>query len=75
MFKHPDASTCQITIEIEEDVERVLTINTHLSLWPTAKGYDEERVSALAYAAQEFRADRRNRVDRVRLVSISEKDQ
>jgi hypothetical protein len=72
MFEHPDATISWITYEIEEELARVLVVETQLRLWPTAEGYDEEKVSALAIAAQAFRADRRNGIDKVRIVSRPE---
>jgi hypothetical protein len=70
IFDHPDVAISRIEIEIVEELERVLVIETPLTLWPMAEGYDEARVSDLVAFAQAFRADRRNGIDKVRVVSI-----
>jgi hypothetical protein len=70
MFEHPDAATCWVAIEIEDAPQRVLGIETEVPLAPTADDYDEGRVNALVAAAQAFKADKGNAIDKVRLVCV-----
>ena len=70
MFEHPDASTCWVSIEIENAPQRVLVVETELPLTPTEEDYDETRVNALVAAAQAFKADRGNGIDKIRLVYV-----
>ena len=74
MFEHEDAMTCNIAIEIEDAPQRVLLIETELQLLPTADDYDKDRVSALLTAAQAYKADKGNAIDKVRLVYVEYED-
>jgi hypothetical protein len=70
MFEHPDAGNCWVAIEIEDAPQRVLVIETEVPLAPTADDYDEGRVNALVAAAQAFKADKGNAIDKIRLVCV-----
>jgi hypothetical protein len=69
MFEHPDASASWISIEIVEEVERVLMVETTLVLWPNSREYDESRVTSLITSAHAFASDRHNGIDKVRIVA------
>jgi len=69
MFEHPDVMTSWVNIEIEDAPKRVLVIETELPLAPSEEDYDESRVSALVSAAQAFKADKGNGIDKVRLIT------
>jgi hypothetical protein len=71
MFEHPDAATCWVSIEIENAPQRVLVVETELPLTPTETDYDERRVNALVAAAQAFKSDKGNGIDKVRLIYVS----
>jgi hypothetical protein len=70
MFEHPDATTSRPTIEVNDTFQRVLVVETRLSLWPLSEDYNDNRVDALVQAAQKFKAE--NGFDKIRLVSIRE---
>ena len=70
MFEHEDAATCWVAIEIESAPQRVLVIETELALAPKDAEYDEGKVKALIDAAQAFKSDKANGIDKVRLVCI-----
>jgi hypothetical protein len=70
MFEHEDAATCWVAIEIENTPQRVLVIETELPLAPKDAEYDEAKVNALVAAAQAFKSDKANGIDKVRLVCI-----
>jgi hypothetical protein len=70
MFEHPDATSARSIIEIGDTVERVLVVETKLSLWPMSEDYNEDRVSSLEQAAKKFKVE--NGFDKIRLVSIRE---
>jgi hypothetical protein len=74
MFEHPDAATCWVAIEIEDAPQRVLVIETELPLAPKDADYDEGKVSALVAAAQAFKSDKANGIDKVRLVCVDYED-
>lgn len=67
MFKHEDAESATIEVEIDEEQRKVLVIKTPLSLWPSSQEYAPERVSALEAAAQAYMLE--NKLDRIRMVS------
>jgi hypothetical protein len=70
MFEHEDAATCWITIEIESAPQRVLVVETELPLAASEEHYDEAKVNALVAAAQAFKADKSNGIDKVRLIYV-----
>jgi hypothetical protein len=74
MFEHPDVMTSWVNIEIEDAPKRVLVIETELPLAPSEEDYDESRVSALVSAAQAFKADKGNGIDKVRLITTDFND-
>jgi hypothetical protein len=47
MFKHDDATRSSVCIEMGDEVEWVLIVETRLRLWPLAPDYSDDRVSAL----------------------------
>jgi hypothetical protein len=75
MFEHPDVASCWVSIEIESAPQRVLVVETELPLMPTEDDYDEERVTALVQAAQAFKAEKGNNIDKVRLIYVSYDDE
>jgi len=70
MFEHPDAATCWVSVEIESAPQRVLVVETEVPLLPTADDYDESRANAIIAAAQAFKADKGNGIDKVRLIYV-----
>jgi hypothetical protein len=70
MFKHDDALRSSVGVDIGDAIERVLVVETRLRLWPLAPDYSEARVSALHEAAEAFKADKKNKIDRVRLICV-----
>jgi hypothetical protein len=70
MFEHPDVATAWVSIEIDDAPRRVLTVETELPLVKTESDYDEGRVNALISAAQAFKADSGNGIDKVRLIYV-----
>jgi hypothetical protein len=70
MFKHDDATRSSICIDIGDEIERVLVVETRLRLWPLAADYNNDRVSALQQAVEAFRADKKNQIDKVRLICM-----
>jgi hypothetical protein len=72
MFEHPDVATSWVSIEIEDAPRRVLVIETELPLLPTIADYDEGRLNALVSAAQAFKDDKGNGIDKIRLVSLDD---
>jgi hypothetical protein len=74
MFEHPDVATSWVSIEIDDAPRRVLTVETELPLVKTESDYDEGRVNALISAAQAFKADSGNGIDKVRLIYVEYDD-
>jgi hypothetical protein len=70
MFEHPDAATCWVSVEIENAPQRVLVVETEVPLLPSADDYDEGRANALVAAAQAYKADKGNGIDKVRLIYV-----
>jgi hypothetical protein len=67
MFVHPDATAVRAAININKRHESVLVVETTLCLWPDAKEYDEDDISALIEAADAFK--RKHGFDKVQLIS------
>jgi hypothetical protein len=75
MFEHDDVASCWVSIEIDEAPQRVLVVETDLPLAPTEDDYDEARVKALVAAAQAFKADKGNGIDKIRLIYVEYEDE
>jgi len=67
MFKHADAELAFVEIELDDKPKWVLIIKTPLSLWPMSQDYSEDRVSALAQAAEIFKL--KKGLDDIRMIS------
>jgi hypothetical protein len=74
MFEHEDAAISWVTIEIESAPQRVLVVETDIPLAPNEEHYDEGRVKALVDAAQAFKDDKANGIDKIRLVYVEYDD-
>ena len=70
MFKHDDATRTSVCVDIGDEIEWVLVVETKLRLWPLAPDYSDDRVSALQGAAEAFKANKKNQIDRVRLICV-----
>ena len=73
MFKHQDATTAWVTLEMADSIERVLVVETNLRLSPISPEYDAARAEALMDAVRAYRAQHKNYFDKIRLVSTKEK--
>jgi hypothetical protein len=65
-----DATRSSVCVDIGDEIEWVLVVETRLRLWPLAPDYSDDRVSALQGAAEAFKADKKNKIDRVRLICV-----
>jgi hypothetical protein len=72
VFEHAEAARSWVTIEVNDQVERVLVIETPLRLWVMAEEYNDARVEALIAAAKAFKANPQNGIDSFRLISIAQ---
>jgi hypothetical protein len=65
-----DATHSSVCVDIGDEIEWVLVVETRLRLWPLAPDYSDDRVSALQGAAEAFKADKKIKIDRVRLICV-----